>query len=83
MVTGRRPSAPKLITVVCLTLESIAGAGPSTAGAQMSTQQHPNDPRADGQDRHRWTRLTAAAIAGILAGGTRAVTTWIIERLGH
>ena len=49
----------------------------------MSTQQHPNDPRADGQDRHRWTRLTAAAIAGILAGGTRAVTTWIIERLGH
>ena len=33
------------------------------------------------QDRDRGTRLTAAAITGLLAGAARAVTDWLLDHL--
>ena len=39
------------------------------------TPQHPHGP-----EQHR-TRITLAAITGIFAGATRALTDWLIQHL--
>ena len=37
--------------------------------------QHPNDPE------QRRTRITLAVITGVLAGATRALTSWLLDHL--